>query len=104
MTPAEFEDLANKTRLEDRGREVAKMVLVQGLRPAEVARRTGLSEATIRAARDAVLREMRKQAGAPPDWVSVTVIVPPTMATKIRRIAKNIRRPRIVTKIWPIPD
>lgn len=89
MTPAEFDRLAARTKLRERAREAARLVLVEGLSLAESSRRIGITAQCIHTARKAILRELREEQGTPPDWQVVTVLVPPSVAAKVRKLAES---------------
>ncbi len=89
MTPTEFGRIAALTRLKPAGREMARRVLVDGIRPAEVARQMGVADATVRAKVAAIARAMRTEQGAPADWVVVTVLVPPAAAREVLAIERR---------------
>jgi len=88
MTPGMFSRLADKTRLGPAGREMARRVLVDGIRPAEVARQMGVVPQTVRDKLEVIASALRAEQGAPADWVVVTVLVPPDVAADIREIAR----------------
>lgn len=94
MTPAEFTRIADTTRLKPAGREMARRVLVDGLRPAEVARQMGVAPQTVRDKVAAIARVMRKEQGAPADWQAVTVLVPPAGVAGVISAAERARRGR----------
>lgn len=88
VTPRTFSRIADKTRLGPAGREMARRVLVDGLRPAEVARRMGVVPQTVRDKLHVIANALRAEQGAPAGWVVVTVLVPPDVASEIREIAR----------------
>ena len=89
MTAAEFARLAGLTRLKPAGREMARRVLVEGLRPAEVARLMGVAPQTVRDKIAVIAAALRAEQGAPADWVVVTVLVPPAAARAVLEIARR---------------
>ena len=88
MNPAEFEDLADRTRLKPAGREMARRVFVDGEIPFRVARDLGVADNTVRDKCRIIERELLKEAAAPVDWVVVTVKVPRGRVAAVRRAAK----------------
>ena len=88
MNPAEFEDLADRTRLKQAGREMARRVFVDGEIPFRVARDLGVADNTVRDKCRIIERELLKEAAAPVDWVVVTVKVPRDRVEAVRRAAK----------------
>ena len=89
MTPGTFSSLADKTRLGPAGREMARRALVDGIRPAEVARQMGVVPQTVRDKLEVIANAMRAERCAPADWVVVTVLVPPDVAADIMEIARR---------------
>lgn len=89
MTPTEFARIAALTRLKPAGREMARRVLVDAARPAEVARQMSVADATVRAKVAVISRAMRADQGAPADWVMVTVLVPPAAAREVLAIERR---------------
>ncbi len=85
MTPSRFDRLAARTRLSDDGRAVARAVLVDGRRAADVAREHGISRAAVHYKCRSVLRA--RAGHYPADWITVVVTVPPSVARQVRRIA-----------------
>lgn len=88
MTPAEFDDLAARTRLKPAGREMARRVFVDGEIPFRVARDLGVADNTVRDKCRIIERELKKQDSAPVDWVVVTLKVPRDRVAAVRRAAK----------------
>jgi hypothetical protein len=91
MTPTEFTRLADLTRLKPAGREMARRVLVSGIRPSEVARQMDVADATVRDKVAVIAHAMRADRGAPADWVAVTVLVPPAAAREVLEIERRVR-------------
>lgn len=60
LTKDQFWEAASKTRLYDRGRTAAKLILVDGKNSTEAAQEVGFSPAAARQAKARVLREFRK--------------------------------------------
>jgi phage terminase small subunit len=92
MTPDQFDRFANKTRLKERARGMARSVLVDGLTATEAARKARLSRESARASAARVMREVRAEGGYPREWSAVTVVVPPDAAEEIKAIAKRAHR------------
>ena len=94
MTPAEFEDLADRTRLKPAGREMARRVFVDGEIPFRVAKALGVADNTVRDKCRIIEREKLKEAEAPVDWVVITLKVPRDRVDAVRRAAggQNNRR------------
>lgn len=93
MNPSEFTRLADATRLKPAGREMARRVLVDGIRPAEVARQLAVADATVRAKCAIIIRELHREQGAPAHWLAVTVLVPPDGVAAVLSAAERARRP-----------
>ena len=92
MTPAEFARLADTTRLKPAGREMARRVLVDGLRPAEVARQMRVAPQTVRDKLDIIANALRAEQGAPADWQVVTVLVPPAAVREVLDIQRRAQQ------------
>lgn len=92
MHTDEFTRLAAATRLKPAGREMARRVLVDGLRPAEVARQMGVAPQTVRDKIDVIANALRAELGAPADWVLLTVLVPPAGVAGVIAAAEQAAR------------
>ena len=92
MTPAEFVRIADTTRLKPAGREMARRVLVDGLRPAEVARQMGVAPQTVRDKLDIIANALRVEQGAPAHWQVVTVLVPPAAVREVLDIQRRAQQ------------
>lgn len=93
MRADEFNRIADTTRLKPAGREMARRVLMDGIRPAEVARQMGVAPQTVRDKLEIIANALRAEQGAPADWQLVTVLVPPAAVAEIldiQRRAKNL--------------
>ena len=94
MKPGKFSRLADNTRLGPAGREMARRVLVDGIRPAEVARQMGVVPQTVRDKLEVIANAMRAEQGAPADWVVVSVLVPPMAVSAIMDIERRFSSSR----------
>lgn len=92
LTPEQFARLAARTRLKERARAAARMVLVDGQNPSAVARATGYGRETVRAAAARVLREWRIETGAPAGWEVLTLALPVDAALEVREIEDRALR------------
>ena len=92
MTPAEFTRIADTTRLKPAGREMARRVLVDGIRPAEVARQMGVAPQTVRDKLDIIANALRAEQGAPAGWQLVTVLVPPAAVREVLDIQRRAQQ------------
>lgn len=84
MTREEFEIYAARTKLEDESRAMARLHLLDGVHPEEVARRFGRRLTAVRSAINRILTEHRKAGGCPPDWLIFSELVPPALAIEFR--------------------
>lgn len=99
MTPQLFDNAADRTELSPRGRAAARAVLVDGRSAASVAAEIGVTRQAVRGYVLTVLRARTTR--QPVSWKTITVTVPPDLATKIRAMARAARRayrPRRVNK------
>ena len=76
MKMKEFNALVNKTRLEDRGRDAARLILVKGYTATAAGHVLGVTPQTAHAAAKRVERELRTEVGCPDGWECITVCVP----------------------------
>ena len=90
MHADEFARLVGETRLKPAGREMARRVLVDGLRPAEVARQMGVAAQTVRDKVRIISDALRAEQGAPAHWQVITVVVPPAAAREVLEIARRV--------------
>ena len=86
MTNDEFDRYAARTRLQKRGLDIARAVLVRGQTMAQAGREAGVQHETARAAVARILREYRKDGGHPPDWETRTVTLPRDAMDDVREI------------------
>ena len=92
MHTDEFARIADTTRLKPAGREMARRVLVDGLRPAEVARQMGVAPQTVRDKVGIIGDALRAEQGAPAGWQLVTVLVPPAAVAEILDIQRRAKQ------------
>ena len=88
MTPAEFDELASRTRLKPAGREMARRVFVDGELPFRVSRDLGVADNTVRDKCRIIERLILQDAAAPVGWVVITLKVPRDRVDAVRRAAK----------------
>ena len=92
MDAGEFARIADETRLQPTGREMARRVLVDGLRPAEVARQMRVAPQTVRDKLELIADALRAEQDAPADWQLVTVLVPPPAVAEILDIQRRAQQ------------
>ena len=92
MHTDEFARIADTTRLKPAGREMARRVLVDGIRPAEVARQMGVAAQTVRDKLDIIANALRAEQGAPVSWQVVTVVVPPAAVREVLDIQRRAQQ------------
>lgn len=92
MSPNEFEHIIDTTRLRDRGRAVAYEVLVMGKELTAAAKAHGVVYETARRYVAAAQRAYRRAAGAPADWETITVTVPPSEAKQVRALEARAKQ------------
>lgn len=100
MSPETFDRLASRTRMRERALAAARRYLVDGVtNAAAVAREMDLQPQTVRDAVARIQRELRLESGTPPDWVAVTVVVPPEESLAVLEIQRRAwRRAGLVTE------
>ena len=89
MDADEFARLAALTRLKPAGREMARRVLIEGLRAAEVARQMRVAPQTVRDKLEIIANALRAEQGAPAGWQLVTVLVPPAAVREVLDIQRR---------------
>lgn len=92
MDAPTFARLAARTKLTPASLRMARAVLVEGIGPAEAARREGVTRQRAFNAAARLLRELRNEGGYPPGWHPVTVVVPAAAEIEIEEIARRCRR------------
>ena len=83
-----FEELSGMTRLTDRGKAMARCVLIDGKKPADVGREFGVSRQRVEDTARRVIEVADKNREIPKDWQRVTVKVNPGLA----RVVKYLER------------
>ncbi len=84
----EFSELVVKTRLTDRGKAMARCVLVNGENPTEVGKRFNVSRQRAADTARRVIDAADKNREIPEDWQRVTVKVNPGLARVIRYLER----------------
>jgi len=88
MTPTEFAAAADQTRLREKRREAARLVLVGGHSMAAAGRAVAISRQAVHEAVARIERVHQGLAGAPRDWCVVTVCVPAGDVDAVRNIER----------------
>ena len=84
----EFSELVAKTRLTDRGKAMARGVLIDGEKPADVGRKFGVSRQRVEDTARRVMDAADKNREIPKDWQRVTVKVNPGLARVVRYLER----------------
>lgn len=87
MTLDELNKIINTVNFSDNNKEALKRVLIDGESQANVAR-----EFDIRRQRMSQLVERVKELYCPPDWEIVTLILPPNLVEKARKLEKDAKK------------
>jgi hypothetical protein len=99
-----FKRLVAQTRLHGRGREMARAVLVQGKRPAEVGPEFGVTRQAAVNVTARVLRELRAEGVVTKNWITATVVCSPELAEFVRYLAVYEQARAGVREEPKIPD
>lgn len=92
MKLAEFIRTTDSTRMAQRTKDAARLVLVDGLRVIDAARQVEMKRQQVEEAVARIEAVYRKAKGMPEDWECVTVLVPPEQAEEIREIERVAMR------------
>lgn len=93
MTAEDFDRLSARiTRWRDPARAMARLILVDGVSPADAAQRHNRSRQCAYAAVYRIQAELRRESGAPAGWSAVTVVVPPGAQAEVRQIEARERK------------
>jgi hypothetical protein len=106
MEKTKFEEWVKKTRMQDRAIRLAKMILVDGMKPKEAGKAEGVTRQLAEQAVNRVLRQIRMEENYPNDWRSVVSVLPETMAQAVEYIqSKEQERAGLLVKAKPhVPD
>jgi len=106
MEKTEFKKLAEKTKLKDKAINLAKLVLVDGLKTGDVAKQKNVSRQLVEQAKKRVLREKRISNNYPKEWQTVTAILPVQMIQVVKWIEGKEREKEglIVKSKKRVPD
>ena len=80
MDTITFETLSKKTGMQDRAIRMARLVLVEGIKPAEAANSEGVSRQLAENAAKRILRQQEIEHEIPEHWVPVSVSLPKELA------------------------
>ena len=84
-----FDELATKTKLQDRALAMAKGMLVYGEKSIDIGRREGVTRQLVEQAKNRILRQLRMEEKKGKDWVTVTAVLPRGMANIVDYIEKR---------------
>lgn len=98
MEAQQFTELAERTKLADRAREAARLVLVEGRTATEAAALVGVSRQAASRAQHRVLDELRRMEGWPDDWPAITLIAPARLGDLLKYLRDSIAAEQGITK------
>jgi hypothetical protein len=86
-----FETLSKKTGMQDRAIRMARLVLVEGIKPAEAANSEGVSRQLAENAAKRILRQQQIEHEIPEHWIPVSVSLPKELAEMMLWIYQKAR-------------
>jgi len=92
MKLSDFLEVANKTKLADRSKDSARLVLVEGVRAVDAAKQTGMKRQHVEESVQRIEAAYLRAHGVPDGWECVTVCVPKERAGDVREIELQARR------------
>jgi hypothetical protein len=92
MQLAEFIKITNSTRMAQRTKDAARMVLVDGMRTVDAAREMNMLPQQLKSAIDRVEAALKAMHGIPEDWECITLCVPPELINSVREIEHKAKR------------
>lgn len=106
MNISKFEELVAGTKLKERAKRLAYLVLVEGRRTTDVAQQEGVSRQLVHQAEQRVLRQQMLTEKIPEDWVRKSYWLPPNLAQAVNWIEEQARvRAGVTVKAdKPTPD
>ncbi len=91
MDTITFETLSKKTGMQDRAIRMARLILVEGIKPAEAANSEGVSRQLAENAAKRILRQQEIEHEIPEHWVPVSVSLPKELADMMLWIYQKAR-------------
>jgi hypothetical protein len=91
MDTITFETLSKKTGMQDRAIRMARLVLVEGIKPAEAANSEGVSRQLAENAAKRILRQQDIEHEIPEHWIPVSVSLPKELAEMMLWIYQKAR-------------
>jgi hypothetical protein len=91
MDTITFETLSKKTGMQDRAIRMARLVLVEGIKPAEAANSEGVSRQLAENAAKRILRQQQIEHEIPEHWIPVSVSLPKELAEMMLWIYQKAR-------------
>ena len=92
MNLADFIKAVVSTRMQQRTKDAARLVLVDGLKIVDAAKQMEMSPQQLGEAVARVEAAHMKTRGTPEGWAAVTVIVPPDRVEAVREIERQAMR------------
>jgi len=91
MKLSDFLEVANKTKLADRSKDAARLVLVEGMRAIDAARQLDMKRQHVQESVKRIEAAYLRAHGIPDGWECVTVCVPKELAGDVREIELQAR-------------
>jgi hypothetical protein len=91
LTPEDFDRLAEGTRLQDRTRQLAREVLVDGETPSDVAARAGMTKQRVGLAVGVIEKAYFADKGGGLGWVSMEMELPERVALQLDELAQALK-------------
>lgn len=92
MQLSEFIKTANSTRMTQRTKDAARLVLVDGMRVVDAAKQMEMNRQQVADAVSRVEAALKAAQGIPEDWECITVCVPPENVAEVREIEHRAMR------------
>jgi hypothetical protein len=92
MKLGDFLEVANKTKLAQRSKDAARLVLVEGMRAIDVARQLDMKRQHVQESVQRIEAAYLRAHGVPDGWECMTVCVPAEKAGDVREIELQARR------------
>lgn len=93
LTEEIFQRLIRDRQFGEATEKAARLVLVEGRKPAAVCRELGFVPQQLSRAVRKILKDLPAAPGTPDNWVYVGVWAPPELSTRILQMVDDARRP-----------
>lgn len=92
MQLSEFIKTSNNTRMAQRTKDAARLVLVDGMRTVDAARQMDMKRQQVQEAVARIEAAFKAAHGIPEGWECITVCVPPDRVSEVREIEHQAKR------------